>query len=119
MRLYCPTCFRILLKFTAHQSGIFRIGVLKKIGKIKTCFFPNQNFHNQKYHSKNGSKKLRGIKTTIIGVLTPKNAEFSSLHGFGHHEIDLDPTGAETPYFSILRHWSNETMEIWVSKDSK
>jgi hypothetical protein len=46
---------------------------------MKTCFFPNQNFHNQKYYSKNGSKKLRGVETINIGVLTPKNAEFCSL----------------------------------------
>jgi hypothetical protein len=87
-----------------NQSGIFRIGGLKKIGKMKTCFFPNQNFHIQKYYSKNGSKKLRGIETIAIRVPTPKNAEFSSLNGFGHHEIDLYPTSAKTPHFSILRY---------------
>jgi hypothetical protein len=70
---------------------------------MKTCFFPNQNFHNQKYYSKNGSKKLRGGKTIVIRGLTPKNAEFSSLNGFGHHEIDLYPSGTKTPHFSILR----------------
>jgi hypothetical protein len=85
---------------------------------MKTCFFPNQNFHNQKYTSKNGSKNLRGIETITIGFLTPKNAEFSSFNGFGHHEIDLYPTSAKTPHFSILRYWANKTMVIWVSKDS-
>jgi hypothetical protein len=46
---------------------------------MKTSFFPNQNFQNQKYYSKNGTKKLRGIETITIGVLTLKKAEFSSL----------------------------------------
>jgi hypothetical protein len=92
---------------------------VKKIGKMKTCFFPNQNFHNQKYYSKNGSKKLRGVKTITIGVFTSENDEFSSLNGFGHHEIDLYPKSTKTPHFSILRYWTNETITIWVSKDSK
>jgi hypothetical protein len=70
---------------------------------MKTCF-SNQNFHNQKYYSKNGSKKLIGIETITIGVLTPKNSQFSSLNGFGHHEIDLYPTSAKTPHFSILKN---------------
>jgi hypothetical protein len=74
-----------------HQSGIFRIGALKKIGKMKICFFPNENFQNQKYYSKNGSKKLRGVKNTTIGVLASENDEFSSLNEFGHHVIDLYP----------------------------
>jgi hypothetical protein len=52
-----PDLFQNTHKITMHQSGIFRIGALKKIGKMKTCFFPNQNFHNKKYYSKNGSKK--------------------------------------------------------------
>jgi hypothetical protein len=86
-----------------YQSGIFRIGVLKKIGKMKTCFFPNQNFHNQKYYSKNGSKKVRGIKSVAIRIPTWKNGEFSSLNEFGHQEIDLYPKSAWTPYFSKLR----------------
>jgi hypothetical protein len=101
-----------------NQSGIFRNSALKKIGRMKTCFFPNQNFHNQKFASKNGSKKLRGPKIITIRVIAPKNSEFSSLSEFGHHEIDLYPS-AKTPHFSILKHWSNETIEIWVSKDSK
>jgi hypothetical protein len=97
-----PDPFQNTHKMPMGQSGIFRIGVLKKIGKIKTCFFPNQNFHNQKYSSKNGSKKLRGIEIIDIRVLTPKKTEFSSLKEFGHHEIDLYPKTAKTPHFSIL-----------------
>jgi hypothetical protein len=104
-----PDPFQNSRKIHMDQSGIFRIGVLKKIGKIKTCFFPNQNFQIQKYYSKNGSKKLRGVKTIIIRVLTPKNAEFSSLNEFGHHETDLYPNGIKTPHFSILTLWSVET----------
>jgi hypothetical protein len=101
-----PELFQNTHKIHMNQSGIFRIGALKKIGKMKTCFFPNQNFHNQKYYSKNGSKNLRGIKIVTIRVLTPKNAEFSNLNEFGHHEIDLYPKSAKTPHFSILRIWS-------------
>jgi hypothetical protein len=86
---------------------------------MKTCFFPNQNFHNQKYYSKNGSKKLRGCKTMAIRLLTQKNAKFSSLSGFGHHETDLYPSGTKTPHFAILKHWMYETLGIWVSKDLK
>jgi hypothetical protein len=71
---------------------------------MKTCFFPNQNFHNQKYYSKNGSKKLRGIETIPNGVFTVENTEFSSLIKFGYHEIDLYPTSAKTPHFSILKN---------------
>jgi hypothetical protein len=82
-----------------YRSRMVRISVVKKIGKMKTCFFPNQNFHNQKYYSKNGSKNLRGIEMVTIRVITPKNAEFSSLNIFGHHEIDLYPTSAKTPHF--------------------
>jgi hypothetical protein len=73
---------------------------------MKTCFFPNQNFHNQKYHSKNGSKKLRGIERFTIEVFTVKNNEFSSFIKFRHHQIDLYPKSAKTPHFSVLRHWS-------------
>jgi hypothetical protein len=53
------------------------------------------------------------------GVLTSENDEFSSLNEFGHHELDLYPKMTKTPHFSILRHWSNESLGIWVSKDSK
>jgi hypothetical protein len=83
-----PDAFQNTHKIHINESGIFSMGVLKKIGKIKTCFFPNQNFHNQ--------KKLRGIESITIGVLTPKNAEFPSLNEFGHHEIDL--------YLKVPRH---------------
>jgi hypothetical protein len=79
-----------------YQSGIFRIGVLKKIGKIKTIFCTASFFRIQKYYSQNGLKKLRGIETIPIGVLTLKNAEFASLTEFGHHEIDLE--------LKVLRH---------------
>jgi hypothetical protein len=114
-----PDPFQNTHKIPMNQSGIFRIGVLKKIGKIKTTFCTKCFFQIQKYYSKNGSKKLRGIKIIIIGVLTPKNAEFSSLNGFGHHEIDLYPKCTKTPHFSILRHWLEESPIIWVSKYSK
>jgi hypothetical protein len=100
-----PDAFQNTHKIPMHQSGIFRIGVLKKIGKMKTCFFPNQNFHNQKYYSKNGSKKLRGVEIVTFRVLTSENDEFSSFNEFGHHEIDLYPKVTRTPYFSILRLW--------------
>jgi hypothetical protein len=102
-----------------NQTGIFRIGVLKKIGKIKTIFCTDQLFQIQKYYSKNGSKNLRGVKTMTIRFYPWKNNEFSSLNRFLHHEIDLYPKVLKAPYFSILRHWSNETPAIWVSKDMK
>jgi hypothetical protein len=118
--LKLPDRFQNTHHIAMHQSGIFRIGPLKKIGKFKTCFFPNQNFHiNQKYYSKNGSKKLRGIKNMCKEVLASGNDEFSSLTEFGHHEIDLYPKVTKTPHFSILRHWPNETCGIWVSKGLK
>jgi hypothetical protein len=113
-----PDLFQNTHKIHMYQSGIFRMGVLKKIGKIKTIFCTDQLSQIQMYFSNNGSKKLRGIETITIQVLTPKNAEFFSLNEFRDHEIDLYPKTAKTPHFSILRYWSNETMEIWVSKDS-
>jgi hypothetical protein len=108
-----PDPFQNTIKIHMYQSGIFRIGALKKIGNL---FFSNQN---QKHYSKNGSKKLRGINNMAIRVITPKNAEFSSLNYFGHHEIDLYPKYANIPHFSILQIWTSETMAIWVSKHSK
>jgi hypothetical protein len=114
-----PDRFQYTHKIPMNQSGIFRIFVLKKIGKIKTTFCTKFDFQIQKYISKNGSKKLRGMKIIVIGFLTSKNAEFSSWNGFGHHEIDLYPSDAKTPHFSILRCWENKTLAIWVSKDLK
>jgi hypothetical protein len=86
---------------------------------MKMIFCTDQLFRIQKYYSKNGSKKIRGIETIAIGVLTPKNAEFASLTEFRHHEIDLYPTSCNTPNYSILRYWSNKTVAIWVSKNFK
>jgi hypothetical protein len=114
-----PDQFHNTHKIPMNQSGIFRIGVLKKIGKMKTTFCIDQLFQIQKSFSKNGSKKLRGIETIAIGVLTPKNTDFVSLTEFGHHEIDLYPTSRNTPHFSILRYWSNKTVAIWMSKNFK
>jgi hypothetical protein len=34
-----PDPFQNTHKIHMNQSGIFRIGVLKRIGKMKTCFF--------------------------------------------------------------------------------
>jgi hypothetical protein len=82
-----------------NQSGIFRIGVLKKIGKMKTIFCTDQLLRIRKYYSKNGAKKLRGIKSVAITILTWENGEFSSLNEFGHQEIDLYPKSACDPIF--------------------
>jgi hypothetical protein len=86
-----------------HQSGIFRIGVLKKIGKMKTCFFPNQNFHNQKYHSKNGSKKNKSVRSTLeimrLRDFTARNDGSPSLNEFGSQLTDLFPKNAMYPIF--------------------
>jgi hypothetical protein len=106
-------------KIHMNQSRIFRKFVLKKIGKIKTIFCTDQLFHFQKYFPKMDRKKLRGIKIMTSGFYTPKCAEFSSFNEFGHHQIGLYPVGEKTPHFSSLKHWSDETMAIWISKDSK
>jgi hypothetical protein len=94
-----PALFQNTHKIPVYQSGIFRNIVLKNIGKMKTCFFPKQNFHNQKYYSKNGSKKLRRGETIAIRGFISENVEFSSFNWFGHHEIDLYPKMANTPHF--------------------
>jgi hypothetical protein len=76
--------------------------------------FPNSEVHFQKW-----VEKIKRHQVIVIGFLTSKNAEFSSWNGFGHHEIDLYPSDAKTPHFSILRCWENKTLAIWVSKDLK
>jgi hypothetical protein len=105
-----------------YQSGIFRIGVLKKIGKMKTCFFPNQNFHNQKYHSKNGSKKNKSVRSTLeimrLRDFTARNDGSPSLNEFGSQLTDLYPTNANVPYIAKFYPWAHEFTTLWVSKDS-
>jgi hypothetical protein len=94
-----PDRFQNTINIHMNHSGIFRIGLLKKIGKMKTIFCHDQLFRIPKYYSKNGSKKLRGIETITIGVLTPKNAEFASLTEFGHHDFLLELNMLRHPIF--------------------